>query len=277
MRGGVVLAFLRITGQAVPLSGCATDEGEAVSMIAELLARSGNTLLAGVAPDGKDYWARRFWDRDSAEAHPNLGDHFLAQKSLLADLIGEFGAGATDVLEFCCGTGELTRITAGLPSVRTITAVDISAQALEHARERVDHDGLRLIEGDFWADNGLAPTELVLCVDAIHHLGDMPDVLRRLRSFVRPGGVLVGNIWTADNFHEFERIRYGRMSHLRRTAAFLGAAALIRLSGGRLKAGAYRTQLRRGVDAERLLRNIFGEPLAIQHQRYFTGFVVRRS
>jgi SAM-dependent methyltransferase len=245
-------------------------------MLAELIARSGNVLLDGVAPEGRDYWARRFWDRDSAEEHPRLREHFLAQKHSVAELIGEYGSGIENVLEFCCGTGEFTRITAERTAARTITAVDISAHALQYALARVKHDDVRLIQGDFWADNGLKPTKLVLCIDAIHHLGDLREVLERLRSFVAPGGVLIGNLWTADNFHEFERIRYGRLAHLRRTAAFFGAAAVIRLSGGRLKAGAYRTQLRESANATAVLHQVFSEVVVVQRQRYFMSFVCRR-
>ena len=245
-------------------------------MFAELLARSGNTLLNGVAPDGKDYWAKRFWDRDGAEEHPELREHFLAQKDAVAELIEEYGTGVERVLEFCCGTGEFTRIAAERTPVRTITALDISAQGLERARARVKHDDARFVQGDFWADNGLQPTELVVCVDAIHHLGNLEDVLARLRSFLEPDGVLIGNVWTADHFHEFERIRYGPVDHLRRTAAFFGTAAMIRFSGGRLKAGAYRTQLRRSADAVAVLNKLFGQVLTVEKQRYFTSFACRR-
>lgn len=245
-------------------------------MFAELLARSGNTLLNGVAPDGRDYWAKRFWDRDRAEEHLELREHFLAQKTAISELIGEYGTGVERILEFCCGTGEFTRIAAERTSARTIIALDISAQGLERARARVDHGDVRFVQGDFWADHDLAPTELVMCIDAIHHLGNLEDVLARLRSFVKPGGVLIGNLWTADHFHEFERIRYGRVNHLRRTAAFFGTAAMIRFSGGRLKAGAYRTQLRRSADAVAVLHKLFSEVLAVQQNRYFTSFGCRR-
>jgi SAM-dependent methyltransferase len=244
-------------------------------MLAELLARSGSSLLNGIPPNGKDYWAARFWDRDSAEKHPVLSEDFLVQKETIGGFLEKYGADANQLLEFCCGTGEFTRIASERTSVREITALDISAQGLALARERVGHNNLNLVEGDFWKDNGLRPADLVMCIDAIHHLGDLPQVLRRIKSFMAPGAVFVGNLWTGDNFHDFERRRYGRVEHLRRTMSFFGTAMLIRVSGGKLKTGAYRTQLRPSDESLALLREIFSEVVAVEKQRYFMGFVCR--
>jgi SAM-dependent methyltransferase len=244
-------------------------------MIAELLAKSGTAVLRGIPPDGRAYWAARYWDRDAAEDHQVLRSEFLAQKEVIVDLLREHGHDAKHVLEFACGTGQFTALAAELTAAETITALDISAQGLELTRARVNHDGLRLVLGDFWADNGLEPADLVLCIDAIHHLGDLRAVLSRLKSFVRPGGVLIGNLWTADYFHEFQRKRYGSLGHLYRTSAFLSTAVITRVSGSRLKTGAYRTQLTNSNEAVSILRSVFLNGAEVRKQRYFMAFVCR--
>lgn len=244
-------------------------------MIAEMLARSGRTLLDGVPPDGRKYWAARFWDREGAEQHPLLREHFLRQKDTIAGYLDSYGGEVGTVLEFACGTGEFTDLAAQRTPARSITALDISEQGLERVRRRVRHDGLRLVLGDFWADHGLAPADLVLCVDAIHHLGDVRQVLTRLRSFTAPGGLFIGNLWTRDNFHDFERARYGRFNHLRRTTGFFTTALAIRASGGRLRTGAYRTQLVSSAEGTQVLRDVFGEVLAVDVHPYFMSFVAR--
>jgi|SRR5580700_600972 SAM-dependent methyltransferase len=244
-------------------------------MIAELLARSGRNLLQGIPPDGKEYWAARFWDRTAAEQHQLLRADFLTQKETIADLLRRYGGQARHVLEFACGTGEFTGLAADLTPAASVTAVDISADGLERARARVRHDNLRLVQGDFWADLDLKPADLVMCIDAIHHLGDVRDVLTRLKTFVEPGGVFIGNLWTADNFHEFQRKRYGTVGHLRRTFAFFNTAMIVVASGGRLKTGAYRTQLIDSAEAEATLRFVFGDVVEVQKQRYFMAFVCR--
>jgi 2-polyprenyl-3-methyl-5-hydroxy-6-metoxy-1,4-benzoquinol methylase len=239
------------------------------------MAKAGQAMIKGIPPNGKDYWAGRFWDRDSAERHPILSTTFLKQKETIGGYLKKYGENAKESYEFACGTGEFTRLTAENTPVAQMTAVDVSAEGIAMAKKRAKHDNLRFILGDFWADHGLGQVPLVVCVDAIHHLGDVREVLLRLKKFVEPGGVLIGNVITIDHFHEFERRRYGAIEHLGRTATFLGTATMIRLSGGRLNAGAYRTQLRTNVDLAKILKENFTEVLDISEDRYFTAFAVR--
>ncbi|MBO0866922.1 MAG: class I SAM-dependent methyltransferase [Micromonosporaceae bacterium] len=244
-------------------------------VLAETMARAGQALIGDTPPNGKRYWAARFWDRDSAERHPVLAGDFLSQKNTIARYLQTYAAGAHTSVEFACGTGEFTRLTALHTNVATMRTLDISARALEIARNRVDHPDLQLVQGDFWADNGLEPSDLVVCVDAIHHLGDIREVLTRLRTFVKPGGTFIGNVFTVDNFHEFERRRYGRLEHTWRTALFLGTAMAVKLSAGKLYTGSHRTQLKPGAYTVNLLGEIFDEVLEVTVDPYFTAFACR--
>jgi SAM-dependent methyltransferase len=249
-------------------------------MIAELLARTGKAVIRDTPPDGRAYWAARFWDRDTHEQHPRLRNAFLEQKDTIAGYLGTYAPRAERVLEFACGTGEFTRLAAERTGTKHITAVDISAEGLKRAAERLRREGhgdvrLDLVNGDFWTDLGVEQSSVVMCLDAIHHLGDVRQVLTRLKTFVKPGGVFVGNLWTADNFHEFQRQRYGTVAHLRRTAGFLGTTLIIRASGGRLKTGAYRTQLVHSDEATTILGEVFDEVLEVKVEEFFMGFVCR--
>jgi SAM-dependent methyltransferase len=246
-------------------------------MLAEHMAQIGNRLVRGYPPEGREYWAGRFWDRDAAERQAIIGDHYAAQKEELGELIAHYAGNAHRVLEFACGTGEFTRLAAERTVASEIVAMDISQQALEITRARVEHPGLRLICGDFWDDHNLGPADLVLCVDAIHHLGQVLLVLRRLRTFIRPGDVLIGNVWTGDHFHELQRQRYGTVRHLLRTAWFLGTATLIWASRGRLRTPSYRTQLIRSDQVEPLLRTVFDEVLSVRVHHHFVAFAAARS
>ncbi|MET9078415.1 class I SAM-dependent methyltransferase [Streptomyces sp. NPDC004232] len=246
-------------------------------MLAELLARSGRALLEGFPPDGREYWAARFWDRAAAEQHVQLRPEFLTQKETIAELLRTYGQKAKSVIEVACGTGAFTAMAAELTPAVEITAIDISAEGLARTAQRVRHDGLKLVEGDFWDDQDVAQADLVQCLDAIHHLGDLRQVLTRLRSMMKPGGILIGNLWTGDNFHEFQRKRYGVTGHLTRTASFLGTALIIRASAGRFKTGAYRTQLTRSDEAVAILQSVFDEVMEVRKERYFMGFACRMN
>ncbi|MFI5593966.1 class I SAM-dependent methyltransferase [Amycolatopsis sp. NPDC051758] len=242
-------------------------------MLAELLARSGKVLLDSVPPDGRKYWAARFWDRAAAEQHPLLREHFLSQKDTIGKYLEKYGAETGQVLEFACGTGEFTGLAATRTAAKSITALDISQQGLDIVRGRVQHEDLKLVLGDFWAEHDLGTADLVMCVDAIHHLGDVREVLQRLKTFMAPGGIFVGNLWTRDNFHDFERKRYGTFNHLRRTAGFFSTAVVIRASGGRMKTGAYRTQLLTSAEGTAILNDVFGEVLELDVHPHFMSFV----
>ena len=89
-------------------------------------------------------------------------------------------------LDIGCGDG---RLTAELPAT-SVTAADVSTEALRRARRRVP--GARLVElepdaplpfadGDF---------ELVLCSETIEHVRDAQLMLSELRRVLRPGGEL---------------------------------------------------------------------------------------
>ncbi|MEU7742769.1 class I SAM-dependent methyltransferase [Nonomuraea sp. NPDC049158] len=245
-------------------------------MLAELMANAGKAILGDIPPDGAAHWAKRgFWDRDGDEGHPLIAGQLLKQKATLVDLLDRHGSEVEKAYEFCCGTGEITRLVADHTPVKELVGLDIGERALRMARKRVNHDNLRLIHGDFWDDHGLGTADLVVCVDAIHHLGDTREVLESLRSYVRPGGLFLGNFWTGDHWHEFQRLRHGELKHLLGAAAFLGTAMLIRASGGRLATGAYRTQLRSSAEVEGLLYRVFPQVVELRAERYFTAFVCR--
>jgi SAM-dependent methyltransferase len=244
-------------------------------VLAEAMARAGQALVENIPPDGRAYWSARYWDRDRAEQHPVLATEFLRQKDTIAKYLATYGGGAERSVEFACGTGEFTALTARHTPVREMLALDISAQAIEIARTRVHHDNVRFLQGDFWSDHGLEPADLVVCVDAIHHLGDVRAVLQRLREFVKPGGILIGNLFTADNFHEFERRRYGTVTHLWRTGLFFATALIVRSSRGRLYTGSHRTQLLDSARAEQIIADVFPEVVDVSVDPYFTAFVCR--
>lgn len=244
-------------------------------MLAERMVHVGVKLVADYPPNGKKYWEARFWDRDKAERNPVIGEHYRAQKNDIIAMIERYGAGADSALEFACGTGEFTQVVAERTGVRTITALDISVQGLMQTKRRVNHPDLRLIQGDFWGDHGLSPAPLVICIDAIHHLGNVRDVLCRLRTFVAPAGVLIGSLWTADNYHEFQRERYGNVRHTARSAFFLASAVLMRVSNGQLRTASYRTQLCQSAEIEEILRSAFGKVLDIIPGKYFVTFAVQ--
>jgi len=182
-----------------------------------------------------------------------LREAVLLQRETIARLLGTYAADAERVLEFTRGTGEFTRLAAGRTGAKQITVVDISGDRPRRTRVPV-RDDVELVRGDFWADLGVGRSDVIVCVDAIHHLGDLRQVLERLKTFVSPGGILVGSVRIADNLPRLQRPLSGALAHLRRT-------------------GAYRVWLVPSADALAILHDVFEPVIEVRVENHFMGFV----
>src|SRR6266540_3594680 len=74
-------------------------------MLAEVLVRSAFHLLGNHAPDGRRYWAARYWDRTQAEEPPELAVHYTTEKQEIRSLIAKYATDAGTILEIACGPG----------------------------------------------------------------------------------------------------------------------------------------------------------------------------
>lgn len=244
-------------------------------MLAEGMVQWGHQLIRNYPPEGRAYWASRFWDRTPVETTPGVREDLQVKQEAIAGFVTRHGRQARRVLEFSCGTGEFTKAAVKLTTAPDITAVDISEQALAIARRKVTDPRLRFIQGDFWSELGLGTADLVMCVNAIHHMGDIRAVLEHLKTFVEPGGVVIGNVWTLDNYHEFQRSVHGPGRHLARSALFLANALVMRATSGRVRWASYRTQLVSAGQFETLLRDVAPEVLELRRTRHFVLFAFR--
>jgi len=245
-------------------------------MLAEAMVQLGRQLISQYPPEGRAYWAARFWDRSPIEKAPSVGaDHRVKQQHIIG-FINRYASGAQHVLEFSCGTGEFTEIALRVSEAPKIVAVDISEQALGIAARRIRDPRVQFVHGDFWADLDIEPADLVICLNAIHHMGEVRAVLTRMMKFVKPGGVLIGNIWTLDNYHDYQRDVHGPFKHLARSALFLANAAVMRASGGRLRTSSYRTQILSSGEVKEILSDVAPEVLETTETRYFVNFACRR-
>lgn len=94
------------------------------------------------------------------------------------------------VLEVGCGFGAFTRLVAGR-SCR-VTAVDLSSQMIEVARERsADYSNLEFMLGDFLQLPFSADSyDCLVTIATLHHL-PVGEALRKMKSVLRPGGMLI--------------------------------------------------------------------------------------
>ena len=161
-----------------------------------------------------------------------------------------------------------------------VTAVDVSPESLVALAERVaEPERVATICADVFAalPPGTEPDggfDVVLCCDAIHHLGPLQTVLNRLQELAAPGGLLVGDVWTADHFHEFQRARRGRLEHALASVRFLAAAVVNRLLRQPALHSA-RSQLLPAAQVRIVLQEVLGPQLHMHTGRYWVSFAAR--
>lgn len=136
------------------------------------------------------------WDSDHAHV-------LMAQKIGRAICKALQPQGDEDALEFGAGTGLATLLIA--PRVGHLTALDSSSGMLDVLRAKCERKGLanvQVLEGGV-SDVALAQYDLIYSAMTLHHVEDVPALLRRLAAHMRPGGrVALADLDTEDGgFH----------------------------------------------------------------------------
>jgi len=96
------------------------------------------------------------------------------------------------VLEVGCGSGFLASKLLGA-GVR-LTAIDVSEEEVRAARER----GVPAIAADFLAFESAEPFDALLFTRSFHHLSPLDSAIRRIRTLLAPGGVVLADEFAHD-------------------------------------------------------------------------------
>jgi SAM-dependent methyltransferase len=102
-----------------------------------------------------------------------------------------------EVLEVACGTGIVTRrLREALPASATLVATDLNEPMVEYARGAVPDPAIVWQQADAQAlpfeDSSF---DVVVCQFGFMFLPDKAQGFREARRVLRPGGVLLGNVW----------------------------------------------------------------------------------
>jgi SAM-dependent methyltransferase len=95
------------------------------------------------------------------------------------------------VLDIACGTGAGAYLLATDGAAASVDGVDISADTIAHAREHYQHPCLRFEVSDITTYRPVECFDLITCFETIEHVSDELLVLHNLRSWLRPGGLLL--------------------------------------------------------------------------------------
>ncbi|HEY3493642.1 MAG TPA: class I SAM-dependent methyltransferase [Polyangiaceae bacterium] len=134
----------------------------------------------------------RFWDRRAAEyARKPVPDPAAYARTL--ERVRAHLQPGDSVLELGCGTGTTALELAA--SAKTILGTDYSAEMIAIATEKARAKGVNNVSfrqatlDD--AELGRESFDMVVAMNLLHLLDDLPARLRRVRELVRPGGLFV--------------------------------------------------------------------------------------
>lgn len=98
-----------------------------------------------------------------------------------------------EVLDFGCGTGEITTQLA-LLGARKVYGMDVTQGLLDQTRQRAEYDGVtdkcELICG-FVQDIEPRPVDVIIAFAVLHHCFPLENVIPKLLRWLKPGGVFV--------------------------------------------------------------------------------------
>jgi SAM-dependent methyltransferase len=213
------------------------------------------------------YWQkRRVWDRYEEENDPIIGKILQEQRELVVQAVREFAAKQDRlvlVADLGCGTGKVATDLMALDRVQNLLAVDINDLALRKVAAGAAQSGLqnklRFLSGDFYELNWKRDDyfDVVVCMDVLHHLPDVPRMLSIVRSRLKPGGIFVGNIrareGTAVFFNRYGLVKRWLIRIQPGVDRLVPAKSVIRRWLGSI--GYFRIRTFRREAAESLLRN----------------------
>lgn len=101
------------------------------------------------------------------------------------------------LLDLACGVGYGTRLLAArAPAPVEVVGVDLSPDAVAHARARYGGPGIRFVAADAMAWDDADGFDTIVSLETIEHVPEPEALFARLVGWLRPGGVLVASVPT---------------------------------------------------------------------------------
>ena len=106
-------------------------------------------------------------------------------------------AGPGRLLDIACGVGYGTHLLAErVASASEVVGVDLSAKAIEYARERYANSRIRYVECDAMTFDAPGGFDTVVSLETAEHMPEPRRFLRRLAGLLRPAGTLIASVPT---------------------------------------------------------------------------------
>jgi len=120
------------------------------------------------------------------ETHKRLWDDHVARYQSVTTYVDQ-----GKVLDIACGTGYGSKLLKEAGAVR-VWGIDISLEAIEHAREKYNAEGVQFLVGDITSiPLPAAFVDIVACFETIEHVEDYEGVIDELCRVLKSDGMLI--------------------------------------------------------------------------------------
>jgi SAM-dependent methyltransferase len=162
--------------------------------------RTANFVVAFLKSYGPSSLKKYFWDKEFSGTKWDFIDH--TEGDCVYECLEKYAKNGS-ILDLGCGPGNTANEMA--PSVyQSYVGVDISEAALAKARKRTIEDGRvnknTFVRGDFVDYEPIEKFDIILFRESMYHvpMGKIKETLDRLSNYLKPGGVFIVRMYTAD-------------------------------------------------------------------------------
>lgn len=171
------------------------------------------------------------------------------------------------LLDLACGVGYGTQLMADRrPEITEAIGVDLSADAIQHAREHYTHPTVQFDTGNALEYQNDRSFDTVVSLETVEHVSDPGRLIARLVSVLQPGGILVASVPTTPStdvnphhLHDFTEASFRAMVAKH---GLEEVACLRQVQPYRLVTTLRRTETRMQDLRPKLLRYYLGHPRA---------------
>ena len=176
--------------------------------------------------DSAEYWQSHTWDRyvDLRRVPRAVKAEFLRQEELtiskLLPLLN--GKGEFRIMDLACGPGRIADSVLQATSSKSnisMTLVDFNSGTLELARENVKgYQNVSFLVATAYEIGNVFDRcfDAVICLELLHHISDLDLLFGQIARVLKPGGILIGNVFALESYAEWDKLKHGSIKSLRR-------------------------------------------------------------
>ena len=174
--------------------------------------------------DSEEYWQKTTWDRhvELQRVPIQVRKEFENQEDLTVDAICQLIPlhQQLSILDVPCGTGRISESILKRCTVPIwLTLADFNSVTISLAKKYLNgYSSVNFRELDIYdiSKEFHHEFDVVVCMDFFHHSSNLMLLLEQVTSVLKPGGILIGNVFAEEHYRKWDNLKYGLIKSTRR-------------------------------------------------------------